>query len=182
MVSCDVNSEATQPLPLPALYHRPILAMTTGKIVGIYVGKQKGEGKTEVASAELIADYGLRGDRHAGHDQRRQVSLFAKETFDQLLAEGFTAAPNQLSANLFTEAIKLNALKPGMRLRVGQALLEIVEARTPCRNITKIDTRLPKRLYGQCGQLARILEGGIVQPGDTIELLQDERQMSLAFA
>ncbi len=157
-------------------------SLLTGKIVGVYVGKQKGEGKTEVASAELIADYGLRGDRHAGRDQRRQVSLFAKETFEQLLAEGFSASPNQFSANLFTEAIKLNSLKPGMQLRIGKVLLEIVEARTPCRNISKIDNRLPKRLYGQCGQLARIIEGGTIQPGDVIEILQDERQLSLAFA
>lgn len=154
----------------------------TGKIVGVYVGKQKGEGKTEVASAELIVDYGLRGDRHAGRNQRRQVSLFAKETFDQLLAEGFTATPSQLSANLFTETIKLNSLKPGMQLRIGSVLLEVIEARTPCRNITRIDNRLPKRLYGQCGQLARIIEGGTVQAGDAIEILQDERQLSLAFA
>lgn len=154
----------------------------SGKIVGVYVGKQKGEGKTEVASAELITNYGLHGDRHAGRDPRRQVSLFAKETFDQLLAEGFIATPSQLSANLFTETIKLNSLKPGTRLRVGQALLEIVEARTPCRNITKIDNRLPKHLYGKCGQLARIIESGVVQPGDAIEILQDERQMNLAFA
>ncbi len=154
----------------------------TGKIVGVYVGKQKGEGKTEVASAELIANHGLRGDRHAGRDQHRQVSLFAKETFEQLLAEGFTPLPSQLSANLFTESIKLNSLKPGMQLRIGKVLLEVVEARTPCRSISKIDNRLPKRLYGQCGQLARIIEGGTVQAGDTIEVLKNERQMSLAFA
>lgn len=156
-------------------------SLLTGKIVGVYVGKQKGEGKTEVASAELIADYGLRGDRHAGRDQRRQVSLFAKETFEQLLAEGFSASPNQFSANLFTEAIKLNSLKPGMQLRIGKVLLEIVEARTPCRNISKIDNRLPKRLYGQCGQLARIIEGGTVQTGDAIEVMANESQLSLQF-
>ena len=154
----------------------------TGKIVGVYVGKQKGEGKTEVASAELIADHGLRGDRHAGRDKRRQVSLFAKETFDQLLAEGFTPLPSQLSANLFTEAIKLNSLKPGVQLRIGNVLLEIVEPRTPCRNISKIDNRLPKRLYGQCGQLARIIEGGTICKNDPIEIIKSEKQMSLDFA
>lgn len=154
----------------------------TGKIVGVYVGKQKGEGKTEVASAELIADYGLQGDRHAGRNQRRQISLFAQETLNQLWAEGFTASPSQLSANLFTEAVKLNSLKPGTQLRIGSAVLEIVEARTPCRNISKIDNRLPKRLYGQCGQLARVIEGGTIHSGDAVEIIQNERQMSFGFA
>lgn len=154
----------------------------TGKLTGVYVGKQKGEGKTEVASAELLADHGLSGDSHAGRDPRRQVSLFAQETLAQLLAEGFNVSHEQLSANLFTKNIKLDSLKPGTRLRIGQTLLEIVETRKPCRNITRIDNRLPKRLYGQCGQLARIIEGGMVQSGDAIEVIQNEPQMSLDFA
>jgi len=149
--------------------------MTTGKLAGIYVGKQKGEGKTEVASAELIANHGLSGDSHAGRHPQRQVSLFALETLNQLLAEGFPVTPEKLSANLFTENIKLDSLKPGTRLRIGRTLLEIVEARQPCRNITRIDNQLPKRLYGQCGQLAKIIEGGTVQSGDAIEVIQNER-------
>ncbi len=153
-----------------------------GKLAGVYVGKQKGEGKTEVASAELIANHGLSGDSHAGRHPQRQVSLFALETFNQLLAEGFQVTPEKLSANLFTENIKLNSLKPGARLRIGRTLLEIVEARIPCRNITRINNNLPKRLYGQCGQLARIIEGGTVQSGDAIEIIANERQMSFGFA
>lgn len=153
-----------------------------GKLAGVYAGKQKGTGKAETDCAELIAGHGLRGDSHAGRDPHRQVSLFARETLNQLLAEGFSVTAPQLSANLFTENVILNSLKPGTRIRVGQTLLEIVEARKPCRSITRIDQRLPKRLYGQCGQLARILIGGEVRPGDEIEILKDERQMSLEFS
>jgi len=152
-----------------------------GKLAGIYVGNQKGTGKAEIARAELIADHGLRGDSHAGRHPRRQISLFAQETLHQLLAEGFRVTAPQLSANLFTEKINLDALKPGMRLRVGETLLEITETRKPCRSITRLDHRLPKRLYGQCGQLARILKGGEVRLGDEIEVLRDERQMNLEF-
>jgi MOSC domain-containing protein YiiM len=155
--------------------------VVAGKLARIYVGSKKAAGKAEMSCADLIAEYGLRGDNHAGRHPRRQVSLFAQETFDQLLAEGFNVTAPQLSVNLFTEKINLNALKPGMRLRVGQTVLEITESRKPCRSITRIDNRLPKRLYGQCGQLARILKGGEVRPGDEIEVLKDERQMSLGF-
>lgn len=154
----------------------------TGKLTGVYVGKQKGAGKDETVCAELVAGHGLRGDSHAGRDARRQVSLFAQETLDQLLAEGFNVTPSNLSANLFTENIKLNSLKPGAQLRVGETLLEIVEARKPCRSITRIDGRLPKRLYGQCGQLARILESGSVHPGDAVEVINTDQQMNLQFA
>lgn len=153
----------------------------TGKLTGVYAGKQNGGGKIEVASAELIVDYGLRGDNHAGRGSNRQVSLFAQETLNQLQAEGFPVSAAALSANLFTENIKLNSLKPGIQLRVGETLLEIVEARKPCRSITRLDHQLPKRLYGQCGQLARIVEGGIIHPGDNVEIIADPRQMTLGF-
>ncbi|MGH9851158.1 MAG: MOSC domain-containing protein, partial [Blastocatellia bacterium] len=66
-------------------------------------------------------------------------------------------------------------------LRIGDALVEIVEARKPCRVITRIDNRLPKRLYGQCGQLGRIVKGGTIRAGDEIEVISDERQLSLEF-
>src|SRR5262245_30898709 len=146
-----------------------------GKLAGIYVGSRKGEGKTPVESAELIADHGLRGDSHAGRDPNRQVSLFAAETLREIRYEGFEVSAESLTANLFTENINLNSLRPGARLRVGETVIEIFEARKPCRSITKIDNRLPKRLYGQCGQLGRIVQSGVVSVGDEVEIIFENR-------
>jgi MOSC domain-containing protein YiiM len=143
----------------------------TGKLVGVYVGSQKGEGKTPVESAELIAGHGLRGDSHAGRDPDRQVSLFAAETLREIRNEGFEASAGSLSANLFTENIDLDSLKPGVRLRIGEAVIEIAEARKPCRSITKIDNRLPKRLFGRCGQVGRIIKSGVALVGDEVEIM-----------
>jgi len=152
-----------------------------GKLAGVYVGSQKGEGKNPVESAELIVDHGLRGDSHAGRDPNRQVSLFAAETLRELQNEGFEVSAGSLSANLFTENIELNALKAGTALRIGDTLVEIIEARKPCRVITRIDNQLPKRLYGQCGQLGRIVKGGTIRAGDEIEVIPDVRQLNLEF-
>jgi MOSC domain-containing protein YiiM len=150
-----------------------------GKLIGIYTGSRKGGGKALVESAELIANHGLRGDHHAGRDPNRQVSLFAGEILDELRSEGFGVSAENLSANLFTENIGINSLIPGTQLRIGETVIEIVEARKPCRNMTRIDNRLPKRLYGQCGQLGRIVKGGIVRSGDKVEVIADERQFHL---
>jgi MOSC domain-containing protein YiiM len=143
----------------------------TGKLAGVYVGLRKGESKTPVESAELIVDHGLRGDSHAGRDPDRQVSLFAAETIREIQNEGFEVSAGSLSANLITENIDLNSLKPGARLRVGEAVIEIAEARKPCRSITKIDNRLPKRLFGQCGQVGRIVKSGVASVGDEVEIM-----------
>jgi MOSC domain-containing protein YiiM len=142
-----------------------------GKLVGVYVGSLKGEGKTSVESAELVTGHGLRGDSHAGRDPDRQVSLFAIETLREIQNEGFEVPAGSLSANLFTENIGLDALKPGARLRIGEAVIEIAEARKPCRSITKIDNRLPKRLFGECGQVGRIIKDGVARVGDEVEIM-----------
>jgi MOSC domain-containing protein YiiM len=144
---------------------------STGKLTGVYVGSRKGEGKAPVESAELVSGHGLRGDSHAGRDPDRQVSLFAAETLHRIQNEGFEISAESLSANLLTENIDLDSLKPGARLRIGEAIIEIAEARRPCRSITKIDNRLPKRLYGQCGQVGRIVKSGVARVGDEVEVM-----------
>lgn len=144
------------------------MQQASGKLVGVYLGQAKGAGKRSTESAELVVDYGVRGDSHAGRDPRRQVSLFAAERLQELLTEGFDLSAGELAANLITENIALDSLEPHTRLRIGETELEIVERRSPCRSLTRIDHRLPKRLYGRCGQLARVVKGGAVQPGDVV--------------
>lgn len=139
-------------------------------LIGIFIGEQKGAGKTAADEAMLLADHGLAGDIHAGHVSR-QVSLFAQETLTALCQEGFDVQPGQLSANLFTNKLPLAELPIGTRLRIGDALLEIVEQRKTCRSITQIDHRLTKRLVGQCGQFACVRESGTIRVGDNILLI-----------
>lgn len=146
---------------------------STGKLVGICLGAQRGADKMPCASAELITEYGLQGDSHAGAHPERHVSLFAQEVLRALQSEGFKVTPGALSANLFTEGLPLDSLLPGTQLRIGAAIIEIVQQRKPCHSITRISNRLPKRLYGQCGQLARVLAGGTVRLGETVEILAE---------
>ncbi len=146
---------------------------STKTIVGVYVSAKRGEGKTAVESAEFIADYGIRGDAHAGQSPHRQISLFEIEVLRELAAEGLEVFAESVSANLITEGVNLNALGPGARLRIGEAIIELAEVRKPCGSLTKLDQRLPKRLYQRCGLMGRILKGGWVRAGAEIEVLSE---------
>lgn len=150
------------------------MAYEGGKLLGIYTGAQRGTGKAATESAELVAGHGLAGDAHAGHDARRQVSLIAAEVLRELAERGISYDAGELSANLLTENIPLDSLAPGTLLRVGAAVLEVVEARKPCGSLTKLDRRLPKLLYRRCGQLARVVEGGTLRAGDAVEVLSEQ--------
>lgn len=143
---------------------------STARLAGVYSGA-RGASKTALAAAELIAGHGLAGDGHAGSHPQRHVSLFAQEVLQSLQSEGFQLSPGELSANLFTENLPLDELMPGTQLRIGDVVLAIVQARKPCHSITRLSNKLPKRLYGQCGQLASVLVGGAIQPGAVIEIL-----------
>ena len=142
-----------------------------GKIVRIFIGSQKGVSKTSVSSAKLISDHGMSGDYHAGVKPHRQVSLFANEALHEIQNAGIVVTPEELSTNLLTEGIGIDALVTGTKLKIGTAIIEISEARKPCGSLTKIDKRLPKATYLRCGQFGRVLTGGVIHAGDVIEIL-----------
>ncbi|HZS06860.1 MAG TPA: MOSC domain-containing protein [Blastocatellia bacterium] len=156
------------------------MSFRAGKLTGIFIGTRKGAAKIAIEGAELVAGHGIKGDSHAGRDADRQVSLFESELLGTLRAEGFDVTAEKISANLITENIRLDSLAVGTRLRIGSSVIEISEPRVPCRNLTRIDNRLPKRLYGNCGLLGRITAGGIVRAGDSIEVLTAEHPQTTA--
>ena len=141
------------------------------KLIGIFIGSNKGDPKVAIETAELIPDHGICGDHHAGLKPHRQVSLFASETLSQIIKAGIAISPEELSTNLLTEGLLLDSLATGTRLKIGNTIIEITEARKPCGALTKIDKRLPKATYLRCGQFARVIEGGIISADDTIEII-----------
>jgi MOSC domain-containing protein YiiM len=106
---------------------------SAGQLAGIYLGTERGAGKTACTTAELVAGHGLQGDSHAGDHPQRHISLFAQETVHALQTEGFNVTPSALSANLFLTGLPLDTLPLGTQLRIGPVLIEISEQRKPCR-------------------------------------------------
>lgn len=56
---------------------------STGKIVAISISKKKGIPKTNVQSVNLIENFGIEGDIHAGN-WHRQVSFLALESIEKM--------------------------------------------------------------------------------------------------
>ena len=139
-----------------------------GKIVAVCVSLNKGERKTPVASVELRPDHGIVGDAHAG-DWHRQISLLARESIIKMQRLGLNVEAGDFAENLTTEGVDLLALAIGDRLQVGETLLEITQIGKECHTRCAIYHQAGDCVMPKEGLFAKVIEGGMVKPGTTIE-------------
>lgn len=90
--------------------------------------------------------------------------LVDRETLDAL-----ELPPGIVRENVTTEGLNVNGLELGETLRIGEALLEVTMVCTPCGLMEKIRSGLRREIRGRRGMLCRVVRGGMIRPGDTIE-------------
>ncbi|WP_152888634.1 MOSC domain-containing protein [Streptomyces adustus] len=166
----------------------------SGRVTAVSSNGEYSFTKPNRDSVRLLAGLGVEGDVHAGvtvrHRSRvaqnptlpnlRQVHLIHEELFAEVGAEGFKVAPGELGENITTRGIDLLGLPVGTLLRIGDsAVLEVTGLRNPCLQIDNFQDGLLKQVVGrnEAGNIVRkagimsiVREGGIVRPGDTIEV------------
>jgi MOSC domain-containing protein YiiM len=125
----------------------------------------------------------VQGDRqrnlkvHGGPD--RAVCLFSVELIERMQDEGHSIDAGSSGENLTLAGLAWDTLEPGTQLKIGpDALLEVASYCAPCEwnarwfrdgDISRISQRTNpgwSRLY------ARVLESGVVRPGDVVEILK----------
>ncbi len=142
------------------------------RLVSVNTNAEREFRKLPRAQGRLVADFGLEGDRHAGRPLR-QVSILNAETVNELAQRGMPVAPGVLGENITVEGVQVMQLVDGSRLRIGDAELEITGDRPSCREMLEVHTDALKAMTGRAGKMARVVKGGLVRPGDLIELIGD---------
>lgn len=95
-----------------------------------------------------------------------QASVVDRETL-----EAMNLQPGIIRENITTDGLNVNGLEIGELLRVGDAQLKVTGVCHPCNLMEAIRPGLRKELWGRRGMLCRILEGGVIRRGDSIEKL-----------
>lgn len=151
------------------------MATTDGRIRAISISSQKGMPKHNVPEAELKADFGMVGDAHAGSDHR-QISLLAMESIEELRGRGADISPGDFAENITVEGLDLSALGVGCRLRIGNGVfLEVTQLGKRCHGRCRIFEKLGDCIMPRQGVFARVVTGGQIAVGDTVELMKDDR-------
>jgi MOSC domain-containing protein YiiM len=149
-------------------------AAGAGTVISVNTSRKKGQVKTPVPSAELVAGKGIAGDAHLGF-AHRQVSLLMIEDIEEQrsrLAAGSSVllGPGAFAENLTTRGIDLGALSIGDELVVGDASrMRVSQIGKECHTKCAVF-----HLAGDCimpvrGIFCEVLAGGTVRAGDVIE-------------
>jgi MOSC domain-containing protein YiiM len=84
---------------------------------------------------------------------------------------GLNVGPGDFAENLTTKGIDLPALPIGTRLLVGQeVLLEVSQIGKECHTRCAIFQQVGTCVMPLEGVFARVIRGGVVKPGDPIEV------------
>ena len=146
--------------------------MMKGTIVAVCTSKKKGIRKKNVGEVELKADWGIVGDAHAD-DWHRQVSLLALESIEKMRALGLNVGPGSFAENLTTQGLDLLSLPIGSQVRVGdEVVLEITQHGKICHDRCAVYYQAGDCVMPREGIFARVIMGGQVKTGDTIETLE----------
>jgi len=139
-------------------------------VIAVCISENKGERKTPVAAAELRENHGFVGDAHAG-EWHRQVSLLAQESIDKMRAMGLDVTAGDFAENITTSGIELVTLPIGTLLKVGGTLLEVTQIGKECHTRCAIYYQAGDCVMPKEGIFARVLNGGMVKPGDGVDLV-----------
>ncbi|MEN1759716.1 MOSC domain-containing protein [Anoxynatronum sibiricum] len=143
------------------------------KVLAVNISHEKGVIKKPVEKGVFLENFGLEEDAHAG-EWHRQVSFLGQESVDKIKALGIENLEAGIFAeNILTEGIVLYELPVGTRLRVGETIQEVTQIGKKCHHGCEIFKKVGDCVMPREGIFTRVIQGGAVKAGDSIEIIED---------
>ena len=140
-----------------------------GRILAVCISEKKGTVKHDIASCNVIKDFGLEGDAHAGSE--RQVSLLSSERVEEFKKK--TGGKVRINPGTFGENLLVSGFDPAMlpigtRFVSGEVILELTQIGKKCHSGCEISKLTGECIMPSSGVFARVLRGGRISAGDEI--------------
>lgn len=138
------------------------------KIQSLNISETKGVRKTPVDKIELVNDFGIKDDAHAGK-WHRQVSLLALESIEKMAKQGLDVKSGDFAENITTEGLDLTSCSIGDIITVNGIDLIISQLGKTCHQRCAIfyqaggDCVMPRE-----GIFAVVRGNGEIKTGDDI--------------
>lgn len=155
--------------------------MEMGRLLHVCTSTKTGTAKHEVRSANLLADYGMEGDAHAG-GWHRQVSILAHEHIEYMRKKGLKLSPGAFGENLVIDGVSVDEIGAGTHLRIGPALLQMTQVGKVCHARCAIFHKTGECIMPRKGLFAQVLEGGEIHPGMAVDVVLRVERSTLQAA
>lgn len=153
--------------------------MGTGRVEAIYLSDGHGDMPHSVEFAVGHAGRGLEGDRNFDDPECCDITLIEAERFESQNAEhGLDLNPAEARRQVLVRGVDLGDFI-GRRFQVGEIECEGEERCEPCNHLVKL-VGTPVVLKGllHSGLRARILKGGTIRTGDSVQLSAEQSEVA----
>lgn len=141
-----------------------------GTVRSVCTSERKGVQKRPVDHVDVKEDWGIEGDAHAGR-WHRQVSLLGYESIEDFKARGAEVQDGDFGENLIVEGFDLKHLPLGTQFTCGDGVvLELTQIGKECHTHCAIYYAMGECIMPHEGTFCRVLHGGTIRPGDSIEM------------
>lgn len=141
-----------------------------GRVLAVCISEVKGIQKKDIKQVELIENYGLKNDAHAGN-WHRQVSLLAYEKIEDFMKRGIELQHGAFGENFVVAGMELTKLPIGTKLKIGEAEIEVTQIGKQCHSKCHIYEIVGDCIMPREGIFAKVLKGGSVKVNDSIEII-----------
>lgn len=146
-----------------------------GIVKAVCISEKKGTEKVNVHEVELIENFGLKGDAHAG-DWHRQVSLLSYEQIEEFRRRGADVAFGVFGENLVVEGFDFKALPVGTKLGCNEVILEMTQIGKECHHGCRIFQTMGDCIMPREGVFAIVIRGGKISEGDRMEIVKERNE------
>ena len=144
-----------------------------GKVLAVCISEKKGTEKKNVGSARFIEDWGIENDSHAGK-WHRQVSLLSHEKIEAFRARGAEVIDGAFGENLVVDGFDFRTLPVGTKFKCNDVVLELTQIGKECHSGCAIYQKMGECIMPREGVFTRVLHGGTISVGDTMEILKED--------
>ena len=142
-----------------------------GIVKAVCISREKGSAKQNINECNLIEEFGLENDAHAGSE--RQVSLFSYDIEIAFAGRtGLEIEPGVFGENLLVSGFDFKKCAIGTRLACGEVLLEITQIGKTCHQGCNIRQKTGDCIMPREGVFARVIRGGKIAVGDEMTFVK----------
>ncbi|AGY75853.1 MOSC domain-containing protein [Clostridium autoethanogenum] len=137
-----------------------------GKVVSLNISEKRGTEKVQVPSVNVIEEFGIEGDAHAGNWDR-QISILPVEALERVPSDKIEEVKKGgFTENITISGIPLNNLGVDSSIRIGEVVIKILY-------IGKDKYKEYGRPYivSREGRFGIVVKGGRINVGDPVEVI-----------